>query len=396
MISPEQIKFKLIKSWNSHCIQRAYLSGESIFPIIYKIPAINSSLLREDFSAVRSWIKSLTENSKENIGQGYEIHFQEITNRQLGRQLLPSQIVFSTREDALCFIDKEREYQVFCQLTNKVIHAEPLLKSWILNNPEQILPYEHKWSQLLAVCQFMKENPLPNCYIRELDIPDIDTKFIEQHKRILDTLFEYILPNQGIRQNAGERSAHYFEEKYGFKYDEPLIRFRIHSGSKIDDISLPLSAFSNLFPPCQHVFITENKINGLSFPLPENSIVVFGLGYGIQSLRDVSWLKEKEIIYWGDIDTHGFAILSQLRGYYSHVKSFLMDEITLFKFQHLWVTENATKRCLASLKNLISDEQALFQNLINNTWGETIRLEQERIGFKHVYESLSSLKIINP
>ena len=28
-----------------------------------------------------------------------------------------------------------------------------------------------------------------------------------------------------------------------------------------------------------------------------------------------AWLLEKEIYYWGDIDTHGFAIFNQLRGF---------------------------------------------------------------------------------
>ena len=35
----------------------------------------------------------------------------------------------------------------------------------------------------------------------------------------------------------------------------------------------------------------------------------------VSLLKDISWLHKSDIYYWGDLDTHGFQILSQLRGY---------------------------------------------------------------------------------
>nr|WP_221935062.1 Wadjet anti-phage system protein JetD domain-containing protein [Catenovulum sediminis] len=66
----------------------------------------------------------------------------------------------------------------------------------------------------------------------------------------------------------------------------------------------------------------------MAFPPVNNAICIFGLGYGVQLLKEVNWLNQVAIYYWGDIDTHGFAILSQLRGYFPKVKSMLMDEAT--------------------------------------------------------------------
>ena len=111
------------------------------------------------------------------------------------------------------------------------------------------------------------------------------------------------------------------ERRYGVRYDQPLIRLRLLDpalGERfggLTDISLPLDRFATLDPPCRRVFITENKINGLSFPPLPDSLVIFGLGYGVESLRDAPWLRQREIHYWGDLDTHGFAILSLLRGW---------------------------------------------------------------------------------
>jgi hypothetical protein len=47
------------------------------------------------------------------------------------------------------------------------------------------------------------------------------------------------------------------------------------------------------------------------------------------ALEASRWLNDRAIHYWGDIDTHGFAILDQPRGHFAHVESFLMDRATL-------------------------------------------------------------------
>jgi hypothetical protein len=392
MISPAQIKSKAKKIWETYRLQKSYLTSEDIFPLTIALPTFSARLIQQDFSSLRFWIKSLADHSKENIGNGYQLIFKEIKHRQLGQQSLPVQVSFSLKDDFLDFIDKKKEYQQFCQCVDNILAREPVLKTWISQHPVYIEPLQDRWPQLLDVCDYMRNNPFPQLYLRELKIPGVDTKFIEQHKKILSELFDQLLPAYGINPALIQRGAHYFEERYGFRYDEQLIRFRILDkdiyAENFHDISIPLSAFKNLYLPCRNIFITENKINGLSFPFFKEAIIIFGLGYGIQSLRDIDWFKDKNIIYWGDIDTHGFAILSKLRGYYPQTKSFLMDHITFRKFLSLSIAESAEKRCMAQLLHLSHEEQILYQNLQNNRWGEKNRLEQERIDFNYFLEHL--------
>jgi hypothetical protein len=139
------------------------------------------------------------------------------------------------------------------------------------------------------------------------------------------------------------------------------------------------------------VFVTENKITGLSFPELPDSLIIFGLGYGISSMKHAQWLAQREIYYWGDIDTHGFAILSQLRTYFPHTRSFLMDRATLDHFRELWGEEPEAKRCSAALPNLNDSEQALYRLLREDALGVRVRLEQERIGFGYLRERLQRL-----
>ena len=42
-------------------------------------------------------------------------------------------------------------------------------------------------------------------------------------------------------------------------------------------------------------------------------------------LEPLGWLTDLDLVYWGDIDTHGFAILNRLRHRFGNARSMLMD-----------------------------------------------------------------------
>lgn len=242
-----------------------------------------------------------------------------------------------------------------------------------------------RWSRLLKVCDYFILNPRPNCYLRELEIALLDSKFIEKHRSILMDLLDLILPVESIDQQASSLKQHGFERRYGLKYEQPLLRLRLLDPDLfpiqgLSDISLPVEQLNRWEIPCRRVFITENKINGLSFPDADESLVVFGLGYGVDSLSVIDWLKNLEIFYWGDIDTHGFSILSRLRHHFPEARSLMMDKHTLERHQALCIPEPENARCKNILNNLRAEEQALYQQLQQSHQ----RLEQERIPISFV------------
>ena len=96
--------------------------------------------------------------------------------------------------------------------------------------------------------------------------------------------------------------------------------------------------------------------------------------------------KRCRLHYWGDIDTHGFAILDALRARFDHVESFLMDRATLMAFESLWGTEG--RPIHRDLPRLTSEERALYDDLRDHRIGRSFRLEQERIGFVWVASAL--------
>jgi len=103
----------------------------------------------------------------------------------------------------------------------------------------------------------------------------------------------------------------------------------------------------------------------------------------------VKWLVNKEVYYWGDIDTHGFAILDKVRGFIPKAKSILMTEDVLLSNRNLWVVEE--KPFLGELSRLTDEEETLFHALRDNNWGEKIRLEQERISYGRVRQEVETI-----
>jgi hypothetical protein len=98
------------------------------------------------------------------------------------------------------------------------------------------------------------------------------------------------------------------------------------------------------------------------------------------------WLHGKEIVYWGDIDTHGFDILNRLRGRFKSVRSMLMDADTVLAHTERWVVEpTPTSR---ALPYLAADEGSLYRDLVEGLHGPNIRLEQERVRFSLLHQAL--------
>jgi hypothetical protein len=131
----------------------------------------------------------------------------------------------------------------------------------------------------------------------------------------------------------------------------------------------------------------ENEITFLSVPVPTGGVVLWGKGFEVGRAGSMRWLAGSDVAYWGDLDTHGFAILNQLRAWLPQTRSLLMDRPTLLAHRHRWVTETAPTA--ARLDRLADDEQALYHDLVTERFGPRVRLEQERIDWTWVVERLA-------
>jgi hypothetical protein len=387
--TPDEARAEVQRLWERGRILAAGIEGESLFPLHLRLRRPDSREMSERFDDVRRWIRALEDGAKPTHGSGYEIIWTEVGHRQLGRNRIPDALVVSTRDDALRWINRRRQGERFDALAAATCDRFPALRTWVAKKPLLLTELADDWDRMLAVLAWFRDHPRAGIYLRQVDIPGVDTKFIERHKGLCIELLDLVLPSEVVNVSAGRQ----IELRYGLRPKPPLVRFRIvdprHRIGGLSDIATPASQFAELALRVRRIFVTENEINGLAFPDIADSAVIFGLGYSLERLIEVPWLAEKAIHYWGDIDTHGFAILSRLRGSFPCVRSLLMDRETLLAHRHLWVEETA--RHLTPLAHLTPDETALYEDLAADRLGRSIRLEQERIAFGWLERALERL-----
>lgn len=351
------------------------------FPLEISVKRPSARELAERFGDVMEWVDTLREESRPRRGFGYELRWQAVKSRVHGANHIPAAAVFPTPDDALRFLGRESDAARLRQLAGTILAQFPALSAWVLRRPLQVLAHQDKWDQLLAVLLWFVRHPRPGLYLRQLDVPGVDTKFIEAHRGLVGELLDLVLPPWVVDALASSVTG--FAARYGLRQEAPLIRFRLldtrlHIKGLTDLAVLP-EEFARLDTGARRVFITENRTNGLAFPAMAGSIVIFGLGYGAERLGDVPWLQQCEVWYWGDIDTHGFGILNRLRAVLPHVRSFLMDRETLMAHRSLWVREPDGKRYDGEPTRLTTEEYTLFDDLRRDLLGPQVRLEQERI-----------------
>ena len=385
---PRELRTQLQRCWNRGELLAGMVNDESNFPRRLTLKRPTSAEMVDDFDGVRDWISEL--RSLPN----YRVEMRELRHRVLGTNKVPAAVWVDTLDDALAIVGKAREARRFARLIETTRQRQPALLEWLARNPLKALALADDWDRLLDVVDWIRQHPRPGIYLRQIDIPGVHSKFIEAYRGVLLQLLDPLLPPEAIDRSTSGVSG--FSRRYGFRLKPQRIRLRaldpahaLLHGAGDADLTLDAESLAALSPAVARVFITENEINYLAFPSVPDSLLIFGAGYGFEALAQAEWLARCQVFYWGDIDTHGFAILDQLRACLPHAHSLLMDRATLLAFESQWGNEE--KQTDRMLSRLNTEESALYDDLRENKLGQNLRLEQERIGFGWVENALTLL-----
>ena len=387
--SPADLRAQVQRLWDRGDLLRAAVAPAIAWPLRLSLKTPGAGDVADRFEAVREWASRLCD-----IPQ-LRIEWRDWKHRVQGAQRLPESAWLDCLPAALALIGKTRQAQEFGALWQRTAAVQPALLAWLSRRPLQGLDLADRWERLLAIVAWVHEHPRPGVYLRQVDVTGVDSKFIESHRGVLTELLDLALPPEAFDPSATGVTR--FAERYGF-LDKPLrIRFRLLDAALpglpclpgcggLPDITLDAASFAGLALPVERVFITENETNFLAFPPARRSMVIFGAGYGWEALARAPWLQQCEVHYWGDLDTHGFAILDQLRGWLPKVSSILMDRETLLAHQPQWGEEPTPTA--HDLPRLSAGEQEVYDDLRFDRLQPRLRLEQERVGFEWVRQRL--------
>lgn len=217
-------------------------------------------------------------------------------------------------------------------------------------------------TRLDGVLRWLAEHPDSGMYIRQLPIRGVDTKWVSAHQGLVTALFKAITGRESL----------------GLATSPKLVRMRVLDPAllpiTITDFSAPVTELAGLDLTPQTVIVCENLETVLAMEALAGTVVVHGSGYAVGVLGDIPWIRRARIVYWGDLDSHGFLILHQIRSHCPDVRSVLMDTTTLETYRDLWVPE--PKPSPATMTLLTPSEQATLEALRAHG---NVRMEQERI-----------------
>lgn len=296
-----------------------------------------------------------------------------------GKQLMPVRVFIDTPEDAMALLGLTKRKKEFLAGLSAVESQMPSLRDWYLTYFVRIFA-EDFFPVALSIARFMLEQEQREGYLREMAIPGVDTKFLENHNFLVRTLWNALFP-----ENTAESSDELWEKLFVQKVPTPSICVRSLDEhlrfAGVRKLFLSQDDIADFQPPHRRIFITENKVNGYTFPDAEDSLILFGMGYGVLEMAESApWLADKEIYYWGDLDHDGFNILSNLRKVLPEMKihSFLMDKETLLAYVDPKVKDTGNTTTIPDY--LTVSEKMAWKLIHDNGW----RLEQERIPHEEV------------
>ncbi|SMX67996.1 hypothetical protein BI49514_00521 [Brevibacterium iodinum ATCC 49514] len=243
---------------------------------------------------------------------------------------------------------------------------------------------------VIDVVDWLCTHPLGSLRPRQLPIRGVDSKWFETHRSLVTALL------------GGIGHAHAVTVLDA----EPRLRLRIldatligavdheatvdrtwvrAAAASLDDVTAPISQLGRLPITPRVVFVFENLESVLAMPDWPGAVAVHGSGYAVDGVARLDWIVGARVIYWGDLDSHGFAILNRLRSHLPEVESVLMDEATLLAHRDLWVPE--PKPSTGTFAHLTGTEARALERL--HAEGG-VRLEQERIPWDTALNRLRS------
>lgn len=379
------IRRALSRRWARGDYLTAHARADTFAPIDLPIHGPRPPDLGERYSEVEHWIS--TWRTATGVGH-FTVSEKTVGTRSIAARVIPSRFMIDSHADLVSFLghgDRQRKHDAMIEQA-----VVPELREWAIARPVRALDHHDQWTRLQACVEWIRDHPSGGRYLRHVDPHGVDTKFIEQHRFVLAELLDLVLPDDRVDPL---HSPSAFARRYGFDVKPSYVRMRsLDPNSAIlplglSEITARTDELDQLRLSLDRVFVIENEISYLAFPPVPRSLAIFGGGYALTATAGISWLAHVPIRYWGDIDTHGFAILDQMRARFPDTASIMMDRDTLLAHESAWTTEDS--KVNTRLTHLTDSETEVYHNLIEDTYGASVRLEQERIRFQRVREAVA-------
>lgn len=381
LLSPDAIGDFLTRRFNSQ--HQNWLVGEGRWPLVVGLGTPTEKDIADDAAGVRAWASAW----RTYLGPG-DVVSEERQFARLGRQRFPVNLSLENAAAVASIVGQGERWAIASERYRYLGTRWPVLtQGMTLTSRFNVLAdySDEDFERLVSLLAWLEVNPTSNLYLRQLPIEGLDTKWIGQRTGLVAGLF------RELRVNAAEVED--FHALCGLRKPPHRVRIRLLCPELrglvggLCDIEAPVIELAALPIEPRFVVIVENLETGLALPDISGTVVVMRLGNAVSALGALHWLHGAKVLYWGDIDTHGFAILDRARHILPQLTSVLMNEETLLSHRSLWGRE-PVQYANAALETLHDSERAVYEGLRNHAWGQNVRLEQERLAWEPALQKL--------
>ncbi len=375
---PEQVHLLVHKrEWSSFGVIKQRLLGKKGFPIRIGLKPPSGTEALSNIDHFQIYI------SQWNAFPYQHLLLKENRNyRNLGQQHIPKHLVINSMKELFEYlgpeaIERSKNWEIKMK---SLLAIDRRLSVACFNELETLENMTVLECNLLSlVINQMHPGMGKGVYLRALPLAGVNTKFVETYEsfitRCLDELFlEDVSKKGGLNEWLGCEP-----KPKGWLFVRPLCNATRQKLGNIPILKMAQEDLTKFNFPCSNIIVVENDASGLSLPVLPNTIAVFGGGGNVSWMKS-TYLHDKRVFYWGDIDSYGFKFLSDARKLCPHTLSVMMDVETILNFEKRMTGDSFYGGNMSSLTN---DEQVLCKNIRTNQYLNT-RLEQELIAQDYI------------
>lgn len=402
MLEPDALRIRLRTAWARN--RHSWLIGGGEWPLAYSTKPPTEAQAQQQWGVFDAWLTRW----RGEIGYGH-VEYVERSWPRLGTQRLPQRWLLASPQEVAAELGEAGRWQQARSRFDRLVagfgrKAEPVSDGaggeappeesarWpqTLSRSFDLLAdlAEQDFDRLVMALDWLLQHRDSGLYLRQVPIAGIDSKWIEPYRGVLGSWLAALSDADPIRGFHAASGLRPMPDRIRLRLLDPALRAMVGG---LADIAAPWDAVVDLNLPVRRAVIVENLATGLAFDDLPGTVVFMARGYAVEPFADIPWLRDVPVYYWGDIDTHGVAILDRLRAYLPQVRSIMMDEETLRQFHDLCV-EEVTPSHAVKLTRLTEAESILYAALRSGSHGLRGRLEQERIpwdwAWRHVVDAV--------
>ncbi|MCL7458254.1 DUF2220 family protein [Micromonospora sp. MSM11] len=244
---------------------------------------------------------------------------------------------------------------------------------------------------LINAVTWLRQHPdAGNWTLRQLPVPGMHTKWLDTHGALLRDV-----TGRDVRDEVRPRLT-----VMHLTYVDP---HHAAAGRRRHDAWTTGDVHDIAYQP-RVVLVVENRDSRLWFPPVSDTIVVEGGGKAAAALlANVPWIRSaNHVVYWGDIDADGYAILNHFRATLAvpapdgapakHVTSILMEATDLHRYSVHGVNHDKAGRPIKPsrelLPHLTESETVAYATIATAGPTPFRRIEQEAIPLTHAVTQL--------